>query len=372
MKQVSIVLMLLVGIFSSCNGQVPVNGAHGRIEAYPLFINIEADTVTTLGENLMMVYQDRKGNFWFGSWESGLYQYNGRNILHYNTENGLPSNRIEEIKEDHLGNVYFNTSRGIIRFNGKSFFALATADTANSQWKLQANDLWFKAGWNAGTVLRWDGDLLYQLQLPKIKIGEDYISRNPNSPNPYTVYSIYKDRKGNIWFGTGALGAFRYNGKTFDWITEGDVAEIYNAPSQPSNGVRSIVEDKEGSFWFNAAFRYKIYEDQKPSDAPSNSPFYHREKSIGSLDGKKDGTLVEYLSIAKDTAHGLCIATYDSGVWHYDGKNIRHYPITDSSGEIHLFSVYCDRAGSLWLGTPESGVYKFNGTAFERFQPVIQ
>ena len=33
-----------------------------------------------------------------------------------------------------------------------------------------------------------------------------------------------------MWFGTGALGAFRYNGKSFDWILERDVVEIFNEP----------------------------------------------------------------------------------------------------------------------------------------------
>ena len=37
--------------------------------------------------------------------------------------------------------------------------------------------------------------LLYELQLPK----------PPNLPNPFEIYSIYRDRKGNIWFGSNLL-----------------------------------------------------------------------------------------------------------------------------------------------------------------------
>jgi len=93
------------------------------------------------------------------------------------------------------------------------------------------------------------------LPLPTTQIGEDYISRNPSHPNPYTAYSIYKDSKGNIWFGTAALGVIRYNGKSFDWISENDVTEIHD---KPANGVRSIIEDRDGYFWFNTLFRYNV------------------------------------------------------------------------------------------------------------------
>ncbi len=325
------------------------------------------DTIKELGNDIMLVYQDKQNNYWFGSWKDGLYKYDGKIIIHYTTNNGLPNNRIDEIKEDNSGNIYFNTSSGILKFKGEKFMTLKVSDL-DSDWKLEQNDLWFKDGWNSGFIYRYDGNLLYKLKLPKIAVGEEYILKNPNNPNPYTVYSIYKDSRGNVWFGTGALGAFRFNGKAFDWIIEKDVAEIYNDASEPSNGVRSIIEDKDGYFWFNSKFRYKIY-DSNSSNKKQDSMFYIREKSVGSLDGKRDGNLIEYLSIAKDNNNELWIATYNSGVWYYDGKKITHYIVKDSSKEITLFSVYKDNIGNMWLGTQESGAYKFNGETFERFKP---
>lgn len=352
---------------TSCNGQ---NNSHAgnKTRNDSLIAITEADTVQELGNNIMLVYQDKKNNYWFGSWEDGLYKYDGKIITHFTTKNGLPNNRIDEIKEDFKGNIYINTSSGITKFDGKNFIGLKVSDV-DGDWKMEQNDLWFKNGWNSGFIFRYDGNVLYKLQLPKIKPGEDYILKNPNHPNPYTVYSIYKDSKENIWFGTGALGAFRFNGKSFDWILEKDVAEIYNEPSEPSNGVRSIIEDKEGYFWFNSKFRYKVYDSNNSLNKTRDSIFYSREKSIGSLDGKTDGNLIEYLSIAKDNNSVLWIATYNVGVWRYDGKTVTHYTVKDGSKEITLFSIYKDNSGNLWLGTPESGAYKFNGQTFERFNP---
>lgn len=128
-----------------------------------------------------------------------------------------------------------------------------------------------------------DGENLYKLHVPKIQFGEDHISKNPNNPSPYAVYSVYRDNNENIWFGTGTLGVLRYNSKSFDWISEKDVAEIFNDPTKGSNGVRSVIEDKKSDFLFNTEYRYTIYDDKQ-----DNGIIYNRIKSIGNLDGKEN------------------------------------------------------------------------------------
>jgi ligand-binding sensor domain-containing protein len=245
------------------------------------------DTVKDLGNNIMLVYQDKKNNYWFGSWETGLYCYDGKAILNFTTKSGLPHNRVEEIKEDKSGNIYVNTSQGISKFDGQTFTTLSITNSDN-QWKLEPNDLWFRQGWDSGFVYRYDGNFLYKLQSPK----------NPNYSTPSAVYSIFKDSKGNVWFGTNPLGVYRYNGKSVDWITENDVTELHDGPA---NGVRSIIEDKDGYFWFNSAYRYDVY----GKNNAQNNTFYTREKSIGNLDGNPDSDFWEYMSIARDNDNAL-------------------------------------------------------------------
>lgn len=366
MKLNILIFLAILTSVPSCYRQNPSQDIHKNENASIIDIT-KVETVKALGKNIMLVYQDKKNNYWFGSWEDGLYKYDGKTILHFTTQSGLPNNRIDEIKEDNSGNVYFTTSSGIVKFDGINFQVLIVSNFDN-RWKLEPNDMWFKDGWNSGSVYRYDGNFLYKLPLPKTKLGEEYALEIPN-PNPYTVYSIYNDSKGNVWFGTGAIGAFRYNGKTFDWILEKDVVEIFNEPSEGSNGVRSIIEDKEGCFWFNSKFRYRVYGSKKASPNSFDSIFYNREKSIGSLDGKPDGDLFEYLSIAKDNNNELWIATYNAGVYHYNGKTIEHFVVKDGSKEINLFTIYKDNKGNLWLGTPETGAYIFNGQTFEKFKP---
>lgn len=349
-----IYLVVLVA-FNGCKGQ-PVSSKKPSLDRSTQTA-LPADTVSQLSSGIMRIYQDKKGNYWFGSWEDGLYKFDGKVILHFTTKQGLPHNRVEEINEDQEGLLYFNTLGGLCKYDGKQFFKINAIP--DNDWILQEGDLWFKALGMVGKVYRYDGKVLHLLTLPECPLGQDWLARNPQTTSPYDVYTIYKDQRKHIWFGTAVLGACRFNGKSMDWISEEDVHELhYN----PSNGVRSILEDQEGYLWFNSAYKYKILEQNYVQ-----VKFYLREKSIGPLDGIPGSDFWEYLSIAKDQNNTLWFVTYLNGVWHYDGTKTHHYPVQVNGKNIKLFYLYKDNQNVLWLGTHENGAYRFNGTAFEPF-----
>ncbi len=353
MKFNFIIFISILTLLTSCNGQTNSETINSGKLISP---SVTGDTVTELSNNIMVIYQDKKNNYWFGSWQDGLYKYDGKTIVHFTTKHGLPSNRVDEIKEDKIGNVYFNTSSGLCKFNGNLFSKLSEVLSSENDWKLNPDDLWFKDGWNSGNIYRYDGSVLYKLPIPKTKLGEECIKKYPN-PNPYTVYSIYNDSKGNVWFGTGLIGVFRYNGKAFDWIIENDVTELHGGPA---NGVRSIIEDKDGYFWFNSEYRYKVIEGSRTN----GEAFYERQKSIGNLDGKKDSNLNEYASTTKDNNDNLWIATYQNGVWKYDGNKVKQYSVQENGKEVNLFYIYKDNNGDIWLGTEKNGVWKLSEESF--------
>lgn len=358
----TILLLICTMLFNSCNESGKISKS---IETTTESSIATGDTVGQLSNNIMVIHQDKKNNYWFGSWHDGLYKYDGKSIIHFNTKHGLPSNRVEEIKEDMQGNIYFNTSKGIIKYNGNNFTLLQETFGDIEKWELSVNDLWFKNFTDAQFVYRYDGTILHKLKLPKTKIGEEWIQKKSTWHNPYSIYCTYKDSKGNIWFGTSALGTFRYDGSRFDWITESDVNELHYGPS---NGVRSIVEDKNGHFWFNTEYKYGIYNKSSSTKGNKDSTkFYDRIKSIGCLDGKKDGDLNEYLSIIRDDNNNLWIAIYLNGVWKFDGKNINHYPIQINGKNIPIFCLFKDNYGDIWLGTHENGAFKFDGKTFNKF-----
>lgn len=351
-------------LLSSCAEQKKSQPVKNTTNAVDTFTH-SGEIVNETGANIMIVYQDKNNNYWLGSWIDGLYKYNGKTLVHFTTKDGLPHNRINEIKEDQLGNLFFNTSNGLSKYDGKQFTTVPVVRT--NQWKIQANDLWFKYESDSGHVGRYDGKVLHRLTFPSITFNGEIIRENAQMKNsPYSVYTIYTDRRGNIWFGTAALGVCYYNGIEHAWITSGDVNEMHNGPA---NGVRSILEDKEGDFWFcNTIYTYTVYpkEGSAKQDQPTFN--YTRKNGIGNLI-PNDSTSREYLSATLDTNGHVWIARYRDGVYEYDGKTIHHHPVQANGKDITVFSIYTDHYGQLWLGTEANGAFTFNGKTFEKFKP---
>jgi ligand-binding sensor domain-containing protein len=365
MKLHILLFLNIIAAFTSCKGKTSKQEGQTDKQLFPI---LKYDTVKELANDIMVIYQDKKNVYWFGSWTNGAYRYDGKKIIHFTTKDGLAHNRTEEIKEDKSGNIFFSTTGGVCRFDGKKFNTLLPDDLFENDWKLEPDDLWFKCTKEPGYVYRYDGSLLHKLKFPARRPGDRFPANHPDtvyqkwSNDPYSIYTIYKDTKGNIWFGTAVMGVCRFNGQKIDWISENDVNELHNGPA---NGVRSIIEDKNGYFWFNSDYYYIINDS---SNGKGFKNFYNRVKSIGSLDGKKNGILNEYLSVAKDNNNDLWFATYRNGVWKFNGNKIVHYPVQVNSKDITAFYIYKDNEGYIWLGTHENGAYKLNGNTFERFK----
>ena len=64
---------------------------------------------------------DKKGNYWFGTNESGVFHYDGKSLVQFTIKDGLCDNQIRTIQEDSTGNIWFGTDIGVIRYDGKNF-----------------------------------------------------------------------------------------------------------------------------------------------------------------------------------------------------------------------------------------------------------
>ena len=318
-------------------------------------------TVTQIDKTIWTIYQDKKSNYWFGSKENGVYYYNGHRLKHITTKNGLVSNEIRGIQEDANGNIFFDTEKGVSKFDGHTFKTLqmANPDSPLNNWVLKPDDLWFRIGSTKNGAYRFDGKYLHYLKFPTSPQEFIFYKNNPNSSlKPYGLYTIYKDRKGFIWFGTASLGVCRYDGKNLNWHYE---EQLQTTPKGGDFGTRAIFEDKNGKFWINnTRFRYVI-------ETYGNKPItFKKENGIGYLNKTNKMAFPFFLSVTEGNKGKLWLATYEEGVYKYNGKELIHYPIKDGETDVLLFTIYKDNKGVLWLGTHNAGVYKFMGKTFER------
>ena len=314
----------------------------------------KGETVSELGKSVLYVFQAKNNDYWFGSNDRGVYRYDGKAIVNFTTKDGLVSNQIRGVQEDKSGNIYFTTYEGISKFDGQAFTTLSVAaGSAPTDWKKQPDDLWFVGPPDAGVVYRYDGKSLHRLTFPKTKLGDEHFAKSPRSkfPNaifsPYDVYCILKDSKGNLWFGTSNVGVCRYDGKSFDWLTD---RLLTGAP------VRSIFEDKSGNYWFS-------YSGGAWLDG------FRAVNDIGKLQDRAKTTIVEGMSILEDDNGKLWTAAFRAGAFNYDGEHKVGYPIKEGNTVIEVFAIYKDNQGVLWLGTHNGGAYRFNGKTFKKFRP---
>ncbi|MBX3117617.1 MAG: hypothetical protein KF784_01010 [Fimbriimonadaceae bacterium] len=321
------------------------------------------EAVADVGKNVWVIYQDKKNNYWFGSDGQGVYRYDGKAITQFSTKDGLPNNRIREIKEDKSGNIFISTLDGICKFDGRTFTTLNVVKT-DKGWRLHSDDLWFKGASNEPGPFRYDGKTLYLLKFPKHYL-EDQITKETPYPaaSPYSIYTIYKDTKGNVWFGTANLGACRYDGKSLTWIYERHLSEIEGGGSF---GIRTIGEDKSGKFWIcSNRFRYAMSAGMR--SGKSNVIDYTREDGISHTASKSGYDPIFFESMTRDDQQNLWMSSNGSGVWRFDGRSLKHFPV--KTGSSWLITVYKDNNGDIWLGTDSAGVFKLDGSEFKPFQP---
>jgi ligand-binding sensor domain-containing protein len=51
-------------------------------------------------EFVRTMYQDKKGNYWFGTNGNGIFKYKNDKFIHLTTNNGLTDNNTADILED--------------------------------------------------------------------------------------------------------------------------------------------------------------------------------------------------------------------------------------------------------------------------------
>lgn len=244
--------------------------------------------------NFWDVLEDRRGNLWFATRDSGVYYLptGQTSFQHFTTKDGLASNMSPHIYEDRAGNIWFGASR----YDGKSFRNFTTKDgfPSNSIRLLledKTGKLWFGA--QGEDMFVYDGKTFTVL---KNKDGKAFKN----------VWSIIEDKKGNIWFGD-VDGLWRYDGNTFTKVSQ--------------RGAYAIIEDKKGNIWTTGSVdRLGNVWALSRYDAKS---LYNKVPTVTEI--KSGGPAFLGMLEANDGSiwfGGLGLST---GVYRYDGKTITDF-----------------------------------------------
>jgi ligand-binding sensor domain-containing protein len=307
------------------------------------------DIVTSYGPNTMVrnVKQDRNGNILIAASFAGVFRYDGKSFT--NLTSKVSSRRFWDVLEDRRGNIWFaSTDSGVYYYNGKSFQHFTTKDglvnnRVMSIYEDKAGIIWFGTG---GGVSRYDG-----------KSFRNFTTKEGLSNNDITT--IMEDQTGKLWFGTRGEACF-YDGKTF--------TVLKNKDGKAFNNVWSIIEDKKGNIWFGGS----IIKDRKGKILIVEDGLWRYDGSTYTKVSQRGAS-----AIIEDKKGNIWttgnVNPPNGKVWalsRYDQKSLYNKEPTVTeimSIERMLCGILEANDGSIWFGSM-NGVYRYDGKTISDFK----
>jgi ligand-binding sensor domain-containing protein len=271
------------------------------------------------------VLEDRKGNIWFASQDSGIYYYpfdslkaNVKalpdaqgSLQHFTTKDGAANSALH-IYEDKTGNIWF----GATRYNGKSFKNFTKRDgfpTNNIRLLLEdkTGKFWFGA--------QGEDMFVYDARLNgEFGVGKTFtVLKNKDGKAFNNVWGIIEDTKGNIWFGATIIedkrgdtsfvadGLWRYDGSNFTKVS--------------NQKAYAIIQDKKGNIWTTGEVKNNSWALLR-YDAKS---LYYKNPTITEITSQQ-GML---LGMVEDAKGNIWFGA-GNGVFRYDGETITDFKST--------------------------------------------
>ncbi|MGH7242871.1 MAG: ligand-binding sensor domain-containing protein [Phycisphaerales bacterium] len=291
--------------------------------------------------------QDRAGDLWFGTTGEGVHRYDGKGFIQYTVQDGLPSNIVWSALADTDGQLWFGTDAGLCRWNGERMELVPLPPLKSEAPGTPVNPsrlaVWSLLQDSRGIIWIATGDGMFVSKRGAITpFLNDPVIANPSKLQLKMVDGMLEDRQGNIWFASGMPpgleGLCRFDGASLTQFNPGG-----------QRWIRTVVEDSNGTLWMGTrsggVWRY---------DGNEFTPFSEKR-------GTGSPMLVDHAGNiwfgGEEDNSGLNL----SGVWRYDGKTFENFKIGNGFGGYGCWSITQDRNGNIWMGTRNTGLYRFDG-----------
>ncbi|MDJ0839066.1 MAG: two-component regulator propeller domain-containing protein, partial [Acidobacteriota bacterium] len=339
----------------------------------------DPDDDSSLGGNdVWRITIDRLGRVWAGTLGGGLSmmgaELNGRfrRWRYTGDESGLGGNDVWSIDEDKSGRLWIAALPGGLH--------LMEPD-AIGKFKRFPDDPKLPDGVGSGRVQQvledsegtiWaavlGGGLHRLVREPDGKfrfVRYRHTYTDPTSPSHDSIWCLFEDRSGLIWFGTYGGGVNRFDpvGKGF----------VHYKPDPDRGGlprgeIRAFGEAKDGSIWIG------INNGGLSRFNPMDGSFRNFDIEVPGRPGEVDRSVISVLQ-ADDM---LMVGTFDGGLYLTDADqpgeftNYRFDPDDpESLGYNEVRTIYRDRSGIFWIGTVNGGLNRMSPDKPGRFQRFV-
>lgn len=287
------------------------------------------------------VIQDRNDNMWIGTWGGGVTRINDQGLKIYNAQNGLEASQIFSIIEDVEGNILIGSShKGLAIFKGDMFENYGEKEGLRNKEVyaiIQDGNKNYWIGTNNGiTVLDKDLKSVVDYYVKENSFGEKLGIQMGNK-----IRFLRLDKNNNIWIGTEDQRVLFYDAQTGKFKNE---LAVNNWFARSDYLVSAMEIDKENQLWIgtiDGLLKYDI-------DKNTVQRFSNSDGLIGN----------EISAIFYDDQNQTWVgANGKEGICKITGNEIKTYPFNVN---ITPSCMIKDHSGNLWIGTKGKGIKIFN------------
>lgn len=342
-------LVTIILFTLGCNAQ-DKQSAGSILKIDPYFIE-STDTFSADGPDHIVrdLLQDKNGMFWFASW-LGIISYDGKVFTNHILKSGLIHFHVVSVFEDSKGNLWFGTARGgLYLFDGKEFKLFTTND-----------------GLADNTVLCYAEDRSGRIWMGTEQ-GLSCYDRNAKGSKPFTNYTtahglndnyvgaILCDHSGKLWIGTNK-GINLFDGTSFS---------EFSKDGRSFNKIMALHEDKSGMIWIGTFTGLILFDPQ------AKSGFYFKDILMPYLTyyftEDKNGCVFFSQSEVNSRFDGLpnqVLFKYDPNL--KSENKFTRITEKDENNDFQIFGKTIDKKGNLWFGTMH-GPCRYDGSKFTYF-----
>lgn len=194
----------------------------------------------------------------------------------------------------------------------------------------------------------WEGIMSYQPSKVLQGAGQPFTNHtNKEKLRRYHVFSVLRDKREQLWFGTIRGGLYRY-----DPSTEPPSDSFTNFTKEDGLAgdlILCMYEDRSGKIWIGTSTGISLFD---PSTSKGTAPAFQNFIIEGSQNNNDVNSIIE------DRNGTFWIGTRGT-VFCYDGKTFTNF---HNIGKLHLSNVRSiieDKNGNIWLGGNE-GLWRYN------------
>lgn len=260
---------------------------------------------------------DRDHTLWIATMSSGIYHVGKDRAEHFTSAQGLSSDSTAAMYQDHEGDLWVATSRGIDEFRDLNVATWSTAEGINSDVVMSivaAADGTVYAGNNVLDQIR-DGHV--------VPIGQ------AQGLPGQEVTSLLEDHTGRLWLGVdGRLAIYENHG--FSSVIKPDGSQV--------GVVVSMTEDAGGNIW-----ALSIGHPQKLARI-------RNRKVVEDLALSQDP-----IAIAADPQDGIWLALSNGDLAQYRGQRLQDFPVPPSPPKHQIQQLIVNADDSV-LGVTSAGL----------------